>query len=98
MATIKSTHCFQSADGRRYAEVVFSPQVPNPAQEEDVVVVFSVRTCDIPSLQNDPYAAFFESATRVKTRTPYVLSREQREAIENRAIEVAGEDDNLGWE
>ena len=98
MATILQARSFQSADGKRFVEVLFRPQVPDPAQEESVMVVFSVRECNVPSLRGDVYAAFLESSTRAETRTPYVLSTEQREACEDAAINLAGDDDGLGWE
>lgn len=97
MATIHQTRTFESASGKKYVEVTFTPQVPDPAQEESVVVVFSVRACDTPSLQEDAYAVFLVSSTRCETRQPYTLADEQLEALEDAAINLAANDDGFGW-
>lgn len=98
MATIRKIELLPQPNGKRYVGVTFTPQVPDPAREEDVVAVFHVRTCDTPTLENDAYAAFFVAASRVETRKPYILSDEQEEALSDAAVGKAGEDNGLGWE
>ena len=98
MATINDARCFQNPDGKRYIEVILTPQVPDPAQEESVRVVFGARTAEVPMLKNDPYVLTFVSSNRRDIGTPYVLSDEQQEACEDAALLEAGNDDGLGWE
>ena len=90
---------YDGCDFQKRYQVTFTPQVPDPAQEESVVVVYCVRPVESAVLRDDAYAAFMESpATRSETRVPYILSTEQREAVEDAAIATAANDDGLGWE
>lgn len=98
MATVHKTEAFVSPAGKRYIQVTFTPQVADPAREESVVAVYSVRTVEVPMLNQDPYVATFISATRTETRMPYECSDEQREVIEDYVLLQAGNDDGLGWE
>jgi hypothetical protein len=99
MATIKSTTLTETSDGaRRLAKVQFTPQVPNPADQHDVEVVFEIRRLNAPHLEGEPYAVVGPlSVTRTDTREPYTLSEEQRSEVIDAAISEAAEDDGLGW-
>ncbi len=99
MATIKSTTLDTTTDGKkRLAKVIFTPQVPNPANQPDVEVVFEVRKVEAAHLDGEPYAVVGPlSCTRMDTRQPYVLSDEQQEAVIDAAIVRAAEEDGLSW-
>jgi len=96
MATIKKTTLSKSTDGtQRLAKVRFTPQVPNPANQHDVEAVFEVKKVEAAHLDGDPYAVVLLSCTNVDTREPYVMSREQRDAVIKAALVEAAEKDGL---
>lgn len=99
MATIKSTKLDTTTDGsKKLAKVIFTPQVPNPANQHDVEVVFQVKRVDSPLLDGTPYAVIGPlSSTRMDTREPYVLSEEQQDAVIEAALIEASENDGFGW-
>lgn len=94
--TIKRALIQQAADGRRIATVVFTPQVPNPATQADVEVVFEVQKCQAVHLDLDPYAVVGPiSCTLTDTREPYNMSRPQRGAVIDAVLVAAAE--FSGW-
>jgi hypothetical protein len=98
MATIKKVGLSNTPDGtKRIAKVLFTPQVPNPAQQHDVEVVFEIKKLDAAHLEGDPYAVFLLSSTRTDTREPYVLSDEQKDVVVKAAGIQAAEDDGLSF-
>ncbi len=98
MATIKSTQLDQTTDStKRLARVLFTPQVPNPANQHDVEVVFEIRRVEAAHLGGEPYAVMLLSSTRMDTREPYTLSTEQRDAIADAALTKVAEEDDTGW-
>lgn len=91
-ATIKRARMQQAADGRPLATVVFTPQVPNPAAQADVEVVFEVLKCQAAHLDGEPYAVVGPlSCTLTDTREPYTLSQPQRKAVIDAALVAAAE-------
>jgi len=98
MASIKSTESTATTDEtKQLVKVVFTPQVPNPADQHDVEVVFEVRRVEAGHLDDDPYAVLLLSSTRVDTREPYTLSVEQRDAVSDAAIVKVSEEDGHDW-
>ena len=101
MASIKSTQLTQTTDGdKRLAKVIFTPQVPNPAGQPDVEVVFEVRETEAIHLSSHrPYAVIGPlSCTRMDTRELYTLSNEQRDAVVEAVIIRAAEMDDPDWD
>lgn len=98
MATIKRTRIQVATDGRKTASVVFTPQVPNPATQSDVEVIFEVQKCGAAHLDGDPYAVIGPlSCTLMDTREPYILSMPQRQAVIEAAIVAAAETEVTFW-
>ncbi len=99
MATIKSTKLEQSTNGKKHlAKVIFTPQVPDPANQPDVEVIFEVRKVEAAHLDGEPYAVVGPlSCTRMDTRQPYALSDEQQEAVIDAALVRTAEEDGLSW-
>lgn len=97
MATIKHSFVEEVADGRRVIRVTFTPQVPNPAAQSDVDVVFEVlRSEEMRYTKGIPYAVLGPlSCTLVDTREPYILSRTQYKAVALAAIVAVGEADGF---
>jgi len=98
MPTIKSVTPETSPEGYRLVKVVFTPQVPNPARQCDVEVVFNIMKLEAGHLATTPYAVFLVSSTRMDTRVIYPLSNEQSKAASEAAlIRVAEDDDDGSW-
>jgi len=98
MATINRSQIEQAADGRRIASVLFTPQVPNPAAQSDVEVIFEVQKSDTIHLHGEPYAVIGPlSCTLVDTREPYTLSKDQRHAVIMAALAAAADADGIPW-
>lgn len=98
MATIKRVTFHGSTDGRQQlAKVVFTPQVPDPANQHDVEVVFEVKKYDGGIMDTDSYAVILLSATNVDTREPYALSREQRSTVIEEVVSQAQDHDSDLW-
>lgn len=98
MATIKSSKVSTAADGRQIARVVFTPQVPNPAAQSDVEVVFEIQKAEAAHLSCDPYAVVGPlSCTTMDTREIYNLSKEQRKAVIQAALAIVAEEDGHAW-
>lgn len=98
MATIKRAKMQTAADGRKLATVVFTPQVPNPAAQSDVEVVFEIQKCDAAHLDGEPWAVIGPlSCTQMDTREPYTLSKPQRQATIQAAIVAAAEAQSTFW-
>lgn len=98
MATIKRSKFEEAADGRKIATVIFTPQVPNPATQADVEVIFEVQKCDAVHLHGDPYAVIGPlSCTLTDTRETYNLSKDQRKVVIAAALTVASEAEGIHW-
>lgn len=98
MATIISSLFDETADGRKIARVVFTPQVPNPAAQSDVEVIWEIQKSEDVSLEGDPYAIIGPlSCTLVDTREPYVMSQTQRQAVIRAALSAASEAEGANW-
>jgi len=98
MATIKRATVGTSADGRRIVSVTFTPQVPNPASQADVEVIFEVQKSDMIHLHGDPYAVIGPlSCTLTDTRETYVLSKPQRQAVIQAALTATASADGISW-
>lgn len=98
MATIKRSKIEEAADGRKLATVLFTPQVPNPAAQADVEVIFEVQKSDAVHLHGDPWAVIGPlSCTLTDTREPYTLSKEQRKVVIAAALVVASEAEGIDW-
>lgn len=88
-----------AVDGRRLAKAVFGPEVPNPARQADVEVIFQVKRADAVHLDGEPYAVIGPlSCTLVDTRESYTLSAEQMDAVTTACLIAAAEDDGLEWQ
>jgi len=96
MPTISSIKFSSSSDGHeRLAKVNFTPQVPNPAKQFDVEVVFLIERVAGGSLDYDPYAIALLSSTRMDTREPYHMSREQLATVRRAAVAQAADEDEI---
>lgn len=93
MSTIKKINIEPTTDGRkRLVKVTFTPQVPDPANQFDVEVVFQVFLVDSGLFQNS-YGVLCLSCTRMDTREHYTMSEEQRDGITEAALIAVGEED-----
>lgn len=100
MATIKRSNIEVVADGRKVAKVQFTPQVPNPAAQSDVEVVFEVQKSNSVHFNHEgtPFAVIGPlSCTLVDTREPYTLSKDQRQVVIQAALDAAAEAEEIDW-
>jgi len=97
MATIKRSAIEEAADGRKLATVLFTPQVPNPASQADVEVIFEIEKVENMSLDGDPWFLTPLSCTLTDTREPYILSGTQRKVVRQAAVQVASDAKGLTW-
>ena len=96
MATIRKSLVEVAADGRRVIRVVFTPQVPNPAAQSDVEVIFEVLRPEEMYVEGVPYAVLGPlSSTLVDTREAYALSQPQQRAVAIAALGAVGEAEGL---
>ena len=92
MATINLSEVQEAADGRKLVLVVFSPQVPNPASQSDVEVIFEYQQVQAAHLDGEPFAIIGPlSCTLADTREPYVMSKPQRQAVVEAALIAVAE-------
>lgn len=88
----------ETADGRRVVEVAFTPGAPDGDTQEDVVVVFEVQDVSAAHLDPCPYGMLLLACSRIDSREPYALTKEQRsEALQVAIIKVAEEDGLDSW-
>lgn len=97
MATIKRSKIEEAADGRKLATVVFTPQVPNPAAQADVEVIFEIEKVESLTLDGDPWFLTPLSCTQMDTREPYILSDVQRKVVKQAAVQVASDTKGFSW-
>lgn len=92
-ATLKRTQVQESTDGRKIVIVVFTPQVPNPASQADIEVVFEVQRADAAHLDQDPIGLVGPlSCTRTDTREVHTLSKPQRKVVVDAALVAIAEE------
>ena len=85
------TTVYRAADGRELVCVTFTPSVPNPAQQCDVDTIFDFVRSEAFHPVGDPFALVQISCTLVDSREPYTLSRTQRDAVIQSALDKLAE-------
>ena len=83
---IKRSKMSEAADGRKTVKVTFTPEVPNPAAQADVEVIFQVEESDDIHPNGEPYALIPLSCTTTDTREHYALSKPQQREVFQAAL------------